>query len=110
REDMHRIAADLLIPGRGRPVPDGVVVLDGGRISYAGPAAGAPDTPGAVTGQAPTGMPRLWGCHGHFLRAPAPDPARLPPGRRAAPRPGAAAAGAGRAAGGPVRPGSARRA
>ena len=38
---MERITADLLIPGRGDPVPDGVVVLDGGRISYAGPAAGA---------------------------------------------------------------------
>ena len=44
---MKRITADLLIPGRGEPVRDGVVVLDGGQISYAGPAAEAPDTPGA---------------------------------------------------------------
>ena len=39
---MHRIEAGLLIPGRGGPVRDGVVVLDGPRISYAGPAGVAP--------------------------------------------------------------------
>jgi hypothetical protein len=49
---MERITADLLIPGRADPVPDGAVVLDDGRISYAGPASGAPDTPGAVACQA----------------------------------------------------------
>ncbi len=80
---MERIGADLLIPGRGRPVPDGKVVLDGGRISYAGPAAGAPDTPG---GDEPgrgrdaraVGMPGLWDCHGHFLGARAFDLGQLP--------------------------------
>ena len=40
---MHRIEADLLIPGRGEPVSDGVVVLDGDRIGYAGPARRAGD-------------------------------------------------------------------
>ena len=44
---MHRIEAELLIPGRGDPIGDGVVVLDGPSISYAGPAAAAPPTPGA---------------------------------------------------------------
>jgi len=34
---MHRIEAELLIPGRGEPVRDGVVVLDNGQVSYAGP-------------------------------------------------------------------------
>ena len=29
---MHRIEADLLVPGRGEPVGNGVVVLDGDRI------------------------------------------------------------------------------
>ncbi len=33
---MERIAASLLIPGRGRPVPDGVVVLDGPAIYPSG--------------------------------------------------------------------------
>ena len=53
---MHRIEAELLIPGRGEPVRDGVVVLDGPRITYAGSAAAAPQTPGA---------PRLAGGGGH---------------------------------------------
>jgi imidazolonepropionase-like amidohydrolase len=75
---MQRIAADLLIPGRGRPVPDGVVVLDGGRISYAGPATEAPDTPVAVTCHAATVMPGLWDCHGHFLGVRTLDLGRLP--------------------------------
>jgi hypothetical protein len=43
---MHRIEAGLLIPGHGGPVSDGVVVLDGPSIGYAGPAALAPPTPG----------------------------------------------------------------
>jgi len=64
---MHRIEADLLIPGRGEPVSDGVVVLDGDRISYAGPAAGAPDTPHAGRHRAAAVLPGLWDCHGHFL-------------------------------------------
>ena len=50
---MERIHANLLIPGIGDPVHDGVVVLDGHRISYAGTAAAAPDTPGR--GGAPGG-------------------------------------------------------
>jgi imidazolonepropionase-like amidohydrolase len=64
---MHRIEAQLLIPGRGDPVPGGVVLLDGSRISYAGPAALAPQTPGVPTSQVPAVMPGLWDCHGHFL-------------------------------------------
>ena len=44
---MERIEADLLIPGRGTPLRDGVIVLDGAAISYAGPALEAPATPGA---------------------------------------------------------------
>jgi imidazolonepropionase-like amidohydrolase len=59
-------------------VPDGVVVLDGERISYAGPANGAPDTPGAVACQAATVMPGLWDCHGHFLGSRTFDLGRLP--------------------------------
>ena len=45
---MERITAELLIPGSGHPVRDGVVLLDGAAIGYAGPASGAPDTPGAA--------------------------------------------------------------
>jgi len=75
---MERICAELLIPGGGEPVRDGVVVLDSGRISYAGPAAAAPDTPGAVTTQEATVMPGLWDCHGHFMGSRTFDLGRLP--------------------------------
>jgi hypothetical protein len=43
---MYRIEAELLIPGHGDPIRDGVVLLDGALISYAGPAAAAPQHPG----------------------------------------------------------------
>jgi hypothetical protein len=75
---MLRIEARLLIPGDGQPVPDGVVVADGTTISYAGPAAGAPDTPSATVTTAATVMPGLWDCHGHFLGSRFFDLARLP--------------------------------
>jgi len=50
---MH---TELLIAGHGDPVRGGVVLLDGSRIGYAGPAVAAPETPGA---------PRLRRGHGH---------------------------------------------
>ena len=75
---MHRIEADLLIPGRGEPVPGGVVVLDGPRIGYAGPAGGAPPTPGASVSRAAAVMPGMWDCHGHFLGSRTFDLGRLP--------------------------------
>src|ERR1700733_11745327 len=64
---MYRIEAELLIPGRGEPVRDGVVVLDGARIEYAGPAGMAPPTAGALVLRVATVMPGMWDCHGHFL-------------------------------------------
>ncbi|HUA31110.1 MAG TPA: amidohydrolase family protein [Streptosporangiaceae bacterium] len=75
---MQRITADLLIPGSGDPVRDGVVVLDGARISYAGPADGAPDTPGAGACKTTTVMPGLWDCHGHFMGSRTFDLGQLP--------------------------------
>jgi imidazolonepropionase-like amidohydrolase len=75
---MERITAGLLIPGSEDPVRDGVVVLDGAQISYAGPAAGAPDTPGASVSRAATVMPGLWDCHGHFMGSRVFDLGRLP--------------------------------
>jgi imidazolonepropionase-like amidohydrolase len=74
---MERIDADLLIPGRGEPIADATVLIDGPLISYAGPAAGAPPAPGAARHRAPAVMPGLWDCHTHFMGSRDFDLARL---------------------------------
>ena len=71
---MRRIEAELLIPGRGEPVRGGVVVLDGPRIGYAGPAGMAPPTPGAPVSRTVAVMPGMWDCHGHFFGSRTFDP------------------------------------
>ncbi len=62
-----RIQAKRLIPGRGDPIDDGLIVIDEGLISYAGPAAEAPADEGATVVNTDTVMPGLWECHGHFI-------------------------------------------
>jgi imidazolonepropionase-like amidohydrolase len=62
-----RIEATRLIPGRGDIVDDGVVVMDDSTITFAGAAAGAPDTPNAEVVETDTVMPGMWECHGHFI-------------------------------------------
>ena len=74
---MERIDAALLIPGRGEPVADATVLIEGTQISYAGPAAGAPPADGAVRRQAQTVLPGLWDCHTHFMGSRDFDLARL---------------------------------
>jgi imidazolonepropionase-like amidohydrolase len=75
---MYRIEAELLIPGHGAPVTDGVVLLDGAEISYAGPAALAPPSPSASLTRAVAVMPGMWECHGHLLGTRSFDLGRLP--------------------------------
>ena len=75
---MERIEAELLVPGRGEPIPDGVVVLDGPIISYAGPAHEAPETPGAAVHRTEAVLPGMWDCHGHFLGLRTLDIGKLP--------------------------------
>lgn len=75
---MHRIEAGRLIPGHGGPVSDGVVVLDGPSIGYAGPAGQAPPTPGALVTRVTAVMPGMWECHGHFLGTRTFDLGQLP--------------------------------
>lgn len=58
-----RLDADILIPGRGEPVANGSVVINGGRISYAGPSGGAPGEPDAHLSAL---MPGMWDCHAHY--------------------------------------------
>jgi hypothetical protein len=45
---MQRIEAGLLIPGRGEPVTDAVVILDGATIAYAERPARRRHTPQAT--------------------------------------------------------------
>ncbi|MFV1999027.1 MAG: amidohydrolase family protein, partial [Acidimicrobiia bacterium] len=68
-----RIEADLLIPGRGDPINQGTVVLEGSKVAYAGPADSAPETPGADVTTVAVVMPGLWECHGHFFGLDKPD-------------------------------------
>ncbi len=65
---MQRIEADTLIPGKGEPVSNGVVLFDGSKIAFAGPAEDAPKTPtDAETTRVPAVMPGMWETHGHFM-------------------------------------------
>ncbi|HEY2508487.1 MAG TPA: amidohydrolase family protein [Streptosporangiaceae bacterium] len=75
---MLRIEAGVLIPGEGEPVPDAVLLADGGTITYAGPTAGAPPHSDAEVVAAPVVMPGMWDCHGHFMGSRAFDLAKGP--------------------------------
>ncbi len=62
-----RIEATRLIPGRGDVVDNGVVTLEDGVITFAGPVVDAPSSDGAGTITTDTVMPGMWECHGHFI-------------------------------------------
>jgi imidazolonepropionase-like amidohydrolase len=62
---VYRIDAERLIPGVGYPIPDGTVVFEDDRITYADPRANVPDV--AVTHNVATVMPGMWDAHGHFF-------------------------------------------
>lgn len=76
--EVERIEVDLLIPGIGEPIRDGVVLMDGPRISYAGPSADAPPAAPTTTTRAPTALPGLWDCHAHLMGVRSADLSRLP--------------------------------
>jgi imidazolonepropionase-like amidohydrolase len=71
------IRAGLLVDGTGRPqVRDAAVWLDGGRVAYAGPAAGLPGAGGAArTLDLPgaTVLPGLVDAHVHLVAGGGPD-------------------------------------
>src|SRR5215471_4772674 len=71
--DMNRIEAKRLIPGRGEPIDHGCVIMENGKISYAGLSAKAPSTPHATVAEAKTVMPGLWDCHAHLFGLVKPD-------------------------------------
>src|SRR5256885_10944546 len=64
---MLRIEADVLIPGRGEPIRNAALIVDGPTIAYAGPIEGAPSAAGAVVLNVPALMPGMWDVHGHFM-------------------------------------------
>ena len=69
-----RITADTLIPGKGEPIPNGTVILEGDTIAFAGPAAVAPPAgPEDSEFNVPAAMPGIWEAHGHFVGSPIPD-------------------------------------
>ena len=74
---MNRIEARRLIPGRGQPIEHACVIMDKGKIVYAGPTAGAPSTPEAAVTEANIVMPGLWDCHAHLFGIVRPDIAAL---------------------------------
>lgn len=57
-----------MIPGRGDPVEQALVCVDGGRITFAGARTDAPPVDGdePVTEVAAV-MPGLWDCHAHYV-------------------------------------------
>jgi imidazolonepropionase-like amidohydrolase len=71
-----RIDADVLVPGRGEPINDAAVVIEGATITYTGPRATAPDA--ATTYKVPAVMPGMWDCHAHFFGLHDLDFAKLP--------------------------------
>jgi imidazolonepropionase-like amidohydrolase len=68
---MIRITADLMIPGRGQPVQNGCVIIDGRKIVYAGPESTAPPVPPGAgdTVRVSVALPGMWDCHAHFIGA-----------------------------------------
>jgi imidazolonepropionase-like amidohydrolase len=61
-----RIDTRRLIPGRGDPVDDATLIVEGRTITYAGPADEAPDVPSFSGYTADVVMPGMWECHAHF--------------------------------------------
>jgi imidazolonepropionase-like amidohydrolase len=66
--DIHGIRADLLIPGRGDPFKNGVVIIEGKKIAYAGAEKSVPDKYKSINiAHVPVLMPGLWDCHIHYF-------------------------------------------
>ena len=67
---LQGIQADLLIPGRGAVLNDGVVAFDdeSGKILWVGEKENLPEEYRSVSlARLPVIMPGLWDCHVHFL-------------------------------------------
>jgi len=63
-----RIDAKLLIPGRGQPIDDGTLLVEGSKITYAGPRKDVPLPFQALPATAVNVlMPGMWDCHLHYM-------------------------------------------
>ncbi|MCJ1313399.1 hypothetical protein MMC25_007077 [Agyrium rufum] len=62
------ITTDLLISGRGAPIPSATVILQGAKIIWVGPSKDLPQTyEEAPTKHVSYLLPGLWDCHVHFV-------------------------------------------
>ena len=61
------VRAEVLIPGRGEPVENGVMVAEGATITYAGSESEAPSPRDATTEEVAVLLPGLWDCHAHLF-------------------------------------------
>ncbi|KKY25042.1 putative amidohydrolase [Phaeomoniella chlamydospora] len=67
-EATTSILADLLIPGKGKPSTNQVVVVEKGKITYVGDPNKVPSKYSRVAvKRVPVLMPGLWECHSHFI-------------------------------------------
>lgn len=68
RPEPVGIRARLLIPGRGEPIHDAVVVITGDTIAWVGPQSGLPSEYDHVrfAVEVPVLLPGLWDCHVHY--------------------------------------------
>ncbi|HKX74458.1 MAG TPA: amidohydrolase family protein [Acidimicrobiia bacterium] len=65
------VQADLALPGRGDPLEDATVVVEGAEITYSGPRSQAPEVAEAEVVEVAVVMPGLWDCHAHLFGSPA---------------------------------------
>lgn len=70
RSSTFGIRAGVLIPGRGEPLEDGVVIVKDGTIDWVGHHTDLPQAYSSVTiSRVPVVMPGMWDAHTHFIGA-----------------------------------------
>ncbi|CRG90925.1 hypothetical protein PISL3812_07971 [Talaromyces islandicus] len=69
-DSIHGIKASILIPGRGEPLKDGALVINGSKIAWVGHQTSIPAQYTHVQFKTvPVLMPGLWDCHMHYTGA-----------------------------------------
>lgn len=65
-QEVSRIDADLMIPGRGDPIKNASLVWNGNKIVFAGESKNLPEEYSFLqsTDHVPVLMPGMWDCHG----------------------------------------------